>query len=128
MGRTLLFLLLLNLSGAFGQSPQPQTEEAERKRRAYLSLFSSNVALSYRKPPANAPTETPLPVPGPLPSSPDASQIAQTLHGLARLVANGTTGAGDLRAEQIVEKLLGIEHSVPPGLPGRTGRFRTSKT
>jgi len=72
-------------SGAGGtgeQRPEEDPIQAERKRRAYVSLFSSNVALSYRKPPANpptAPTETPLPVPGPLPSSPDAWQIAQLL-------------------------------------------------
>src|SRR6266851_5414202 len=56
--------------------------QAERKRRAYVSLFASNVALSYRKAPANAPaaaTETPLAAPAPLPSNPDTSQIAQLL-------------------------------------------------
>ena len=38
---------------------EPRQEQdpirAERKRRAYLSLFSSNVALSYRETPASAP-------------------------------------------------------------------------
>src|SRR5579864_6518202 len=72
-------------SGPDGTGEQRSHEDpiqAERKRRAYVSLFSSNVALSYRKPPTNAPaaaTETPLAVPAPLPSSPDASQIAQLL-------------------------------------------------
>lgn len=71
--------------GGGGGGEQRQEEDpiqAERKRRAYVSLFSSNVALSYRKPQANAPaaaTETPLAVPAPLPSSPDTSQIAQLL-------------------------------------------------
>jgi type IV secretion system protein VirB10 len=68
--------------GTGEQRSQEDPIQAERKRRAYVSLFSSNVALSYRKPPANAPagaTETPLAVPAPLPSSPDASQIAQLL-------------------------------------------------
>ena len=71
------------VGGTGEQRPEEDPIQAERKRRAYVSLFSSNVALSYRKPPANAPaaptTETPLPVPGPLPSSPDAWQIAQLL-------------------------------------------------
>src|SRR6266852_2936788 len=70
------------VGGTGEQRPEEDPIQAERKRRAYVSLFSSNVALSYRKPPTNAPamaTETPLPVPGPLPSSPDASQIAQLL-------------------------------------------------
>jgi type IV secretory pathway VirB10-like protein len=72
-------------SGAGGtgeQRPEEDPIQAERKRRAYVSLFSSNVALSYRKPPANAAaaaTETPVAVPAPLPSSPDTSQIAQLL-------------------------------------------------
>src|SRR5216684_457057 len=72
-------------SGADGTGEQRSQEDpiqAERKRRAYVSLFSSNVALSYRKPPANAPaaaTETTLAVPAPLPSNPDTSQIAQLL-------------------------------------------------
>src|SRR5258708_4922658 len=72
-------------SGADGTGEQRSQEDpiqAERKRRAYVSLFSSNVALSYRKPPGSAPaaaTETPLAVPAPLPSNPDTSQIAQLL-------------------------------------------------
>jgi len=58
---------------------------AERKRRAYVSLFASNVALTYRKPPANGPvpaTETPVAVPTPLPSGPDTSQMAQLLRDM----------------------------------------------
>ena len=53
---------------------------AERKRRAYVSLFSSNVALSYRKTPANstAPvTEPPIAAPAPPPSAIDTLQILQ---------------------------------------------------
>jgi len=68
--------------GTGEQRSQEDPIQAERKRRAYVSLFSSNVALSYRKPPANAPaaaTETTLAVPAPLPSNPDTSQIAQLL-------------------------------------------------
>src|SRR6266851_9159692 len=43
--------------GAGGPGEQRSEEDpiqVERKRRAYVSLFSSNVALSYRKPPATA--------------------------------------------------------------------------
>ena len=40
--------------GSSEQRPEEDPIQAERKRRAYVSLFSSNVALSYRKPPANA--------------------------------------------------------------------------
>ena len=69
-------------NGTGEQRPEEDPIQTERKRRAYVSLFSSNVALSYRKPPANAPaaaTETPLAVPASLPSSPDTSQTAQLL-------------------------------------------------
>ena len=47
-----------------------------------MSLFASNVALTYRKSPASAPTpesETATGAPNPLPSGPDAPQIAQLL-------------------------------------------------
>jgi type IV secretory pathway VirB10-like protein len=65
-------------------SGEQHTEEdpiqAERKRRAYLSLFSSNVALTYRKPPATNPvpaTESPITAPTPPPSLPDSLQVPQ---------------------------------------------------
>src|SRR5258708_2090980 len=64
------------------QRPEEDPIQAERKRRAYVSLFASNVALTYRKTPANPPsptTETPLAVPAPAPPGPDTSQIAQML-------------------------------------------------
>jgi type IV secretion system protein TrbI len=54
----------------------------ERKRRAYTSLFSSNVALSYRKTPfapQSPATEFPLATPGALPLPPDAAAVAQLL-------------------------------------------------
>jgi type IV secretion system protein VirB10 len=72
-------------AGAGEQRPEEDPIRAERKRRAYVSLFSSNVALSYRKAPANAPapaTETPLAAPAPPPSGPDTSQIAQLLRDM----------------------------------------------
>lgn len=71
--------------GAIGsgeQRPEEDPIQAERKRRAYVSLFASNVALSYRKTPANptAPaTETPIAAPAPAPSVPDPLQIPQLL-------------------------------------------------
>ena len=69
-------------AGATQQHPEEDPIQAERKRRAYISLFSSNVALSYRKTPANPPppvTEEPLAVAATPPSGPDNSQIAQLL-------------------------------------------------
>ena len=56
--------------------------EAERKRRAYVSLFASNVALSYRKATTNPPTAENESTPAPqslAPAGPDLSQVAQLL-------------------------------------------------
>jgi type IV secretory pathway VirB10-like protein len=72
-------------SGAAGNASAGSPEDvirAERKKREYLSLFSSNVALSYRKPPANAAPigVDPYYVPqNPPPSAPDPAQIAELL-------------------------------------------------
>jgi type IV secretion system protein TrbI len=52
--------------------------EAERKKRAYLSLFASNVALTYRKATAGAPPPDAAPPAAPVPASgPNPAQIAQ---------------------------------------------------
>jgi type IV secretory pathway VirB10-like protein len=67
-------------AGAGDQRPEEDPIQAERKRRAYVSLFASNVALSYRKTPGNSsgpPTEAPLAAPTPVPAGPDPAQIAQ---------------------------------------------------
>ncbi len=66
--------------GSGERRPEEDPIQAERKRRAYVSLFSSNVALSYRKTPANstAPvTEPPIAAPAPPPSGLDALQLPQ---------------------------------------------------
>jgi type IV secretory pathway VirB10-like protein len=63
-------------AGTGEQRPAEDPIQAERKRRAYVSLFRSNVALSYRKTPTTAPgpiTETPPVVP--LPPGPDTSEL-----------------------------------------------------
>jgi type IV secretion system protein TrbI len=75
--------------------PPPETPtdpiQDERKKRAYLSLFSSNVALSYRKEPAqpeSAPSAT-EPIPGPFglqglpaPATDFNQQLSQILQGI----------------------------------------------
>jgi type IV secretion system protein TrbI len=58
-------------SGTGGQRPAEDPIEAERKRRAYVSLFSSNVALSYRKTPASPAGEGNPFVSAPAPPRPD---------------------------------------------------------
>ncbi len=72
-------------SGAAGNGSADRPEDvirAERKKREYLSLFSSNVALSYRKPPAGVTALAAEPnsaLPNFVPSEPDATQIAKLL-------------------------------------------------
>jgi type IV secretory pathway VirB10-like protein len=73
---------------ASGNPPDQRAEDpiqAERKRRAYVSLFASNVALTYRKTPPAPPT---APAPEPevdpaarslVPVGPDSPQVAQLL-------------------------------------------------
>jgi type IV secretory pathway VirB10-like protein len=73
---------------ASGNAPDQRTEdpiEAERKRRAYVSLFASNVALTYRKTPSTPPTaptpqsETAPSTPSLVPVGPDSPQVTQLL-------------------------------------------------
>lgn len=78
-------------SSTSGNQPPERAEDAiqsERKKRQYLSLFASNVALSYRKSPAAAqpamqadPGSNPT-MGNPLPGGPDAAQLAQLLRGM----------------------------------------------
>lgn len=71
-------------AGLSGQAPGERAEdplETERKKRSYLSLFASNVALSYRKnttPPTPASTSANLEpgIPGSL-SGPEAALLSQ---------------------------------------------------
>ncbi len=72
----------LSPMGPGEQRPEEDPIQAERKRKAYVSLFASNVALSYRKLPAGAPVsppETPVAISTPSLSEPDSSQMAQLL-------------------------------------------------
>jgi type IV secretion system protein TrbI len=71
--------------GASGNPPEQRAEDpiqAERKRRAYVSLFASNVALTYREAPPAAPAaepETAPAAPSLVPVGPDSPQVAQLL-------------------------------------------------
>lgn len=77
-------------SSASGNQPPERAEDAiqsERKKREYLSLFASNVALSYRKsmgtptPTVTEPSSNPTVANSP-PEGPDAAQLAQLLKEL----------------------------------------------
>ncbi|MGH9865249.1 MAG: TrbI/VirB10 family protein [Candidatus Acidiferrales bacterium] len=71
------------VSGSAPEPAPPDPVQEEKKRRAYVSLFSSNVALSYRKElaqperntaPAHAPNELTIPN-----QQPDMNALAQLL-------------------------------------------------
>ena len=95
-----------------GNQPPERTEDAiqaEQKRREYLSLFASNVALSYRKSPAPAQSATEV-EPGsnqatesPLPEGPAATQLAQLLketQPLASLPMAGPHAVSSISAQE----------------------------
>jgi hypothetical protein len=97
---------------ASGNAPEQRTEDpiqAERKRRAYVALFASNLALSYRKAPpaAPAPDSGLAPAaPSLVPVGPDATQVTQLLKEMQpNLVSQGTsTPARNDSAESIHDR------------------------
>ena len=74
---------------ATDQKPEDPVQ-AERKRRAYMSLFSSNVALTYRKTPPSAPT----PEPESAPPTASLVPVGPESPDVARLVKEMQQGAG----------------------------------
>jgi type IV secretion system protein VirB10 len=87
--------------------PPPDTPtdpiQDERKKRAYLSLFSSNVALSYRKEPAQPE------------SAPSAAQSTTNSFGLQGLPAPGADFNQQL--SQILQGLPAAMQPTPPAPP-----------
>jgi type IV secretory pathway VirB10-like protein len=72
--------------GPPGNPPAETPEDAikaERRKREYLSLFASNIALSYRKLPANTANSSPSgdghDTPAQSPQGPEAAELAQLL-------------------------------------------------
>ncbi len=114
-------------SSTSGNQPSERTEDAiqsEQKRRRYLSLFASNVALSYRKSPAAAQPATEA-EPGsnhttdtPRPKGPDAAQLAQLLKETQPLASLPTT------APQAVSSISAPAQNVSP----KTGSDRKEET
>jgi type IV secretory pathway VirB10-like protein len=93
--------------------------EAERKKRAYLALFASNVALTYRKAPTGAalsetaPASSAVTVPGP-----DPAQIAQ----LWKEMQAGSTAAAVPTRNDSAETPRGKEESKnPAAVPAAAG-------
>jgi type IV secretory pathway VirB10-like protein len=71
-----------NVSGNPSEQRPEDPIQAERRRRAYVSLFSSNVALTYRKAPPAAPVPESEVTPAAqnlVPVGPDSPQVAQLL-------------------------------------------------
>ena len=84
-----------NVSGASTDQRSQDSIETEQKTRAYVSLFASNVALSYRTPPAGASVignPSPLPSPAPTSQGPDLPQIAQLLKDMQPNLNSAATG------------------------------------
>jgi len=73
-------------ASSVGNTPEAHGEDPireERKKREYLSLFASNVALSYRKNPESARTaEATPPSQALVAASPDPAQLAELLRPL----------------------------------------------
>ena len=84
---------------ASGNPPEQRAEDplqAERKRRAYVSLFASNVALTYRKAPPARPAaepETAPATPSLVPVGPDSPQVAQLLKQMQPNPVSSAPGA-----------------------------------
>jgi type IV secretion system protein TrbI len=100
--------------------------EAERKKRAYLSLFASNVALTYRKASASAafpevaPPAAAVPAPGP-----DPAQIAQ----LWKEMQPGSAPAAAPAHNDSAETPRGKEESKnPAAVPAASAAAAAGKT
>jgi type IV secretion system protein VirB10 len=113
-----------NASGTPGSTEDPI--QTERKRRQYVSLFSSNIALSYRK---NAPgTQSPLSEPSsqnpnagpssPPSTGPDLTQLAQVAQILKDAQPNAATQVPMIAQPNSMPSAQTGSLSVPTGPAG----------
>ena len=100
--------------------------EAERKKRAYLSLFASNLALTYRKvPPGTAVTEAAPPASAVPAAGPDPTQIAQ----LWKEMQPGTASTAAPAHNDSAETPRGKEESKnPAAVPAASAAAAVGKT
>jgi type IV secretory pathway VirB10-like protein len=115
-------------AGTGEHRPEEDPIQAERKRRAYVSLFASNVALTYRKTPANpqvTANEPPAAVPATLSSGPDTSQIAQLLREMQP--ASGSAGPARNDSAQTSEDRK-EEAKNPAAVPAASADAAAGKT
>src|ERR1700723_1974867 len=93
---------------ATGEEPHEDPIQAERKRRAYVSLFASNVALTYRKTPASAPALEPEAAQAPAASESDqTAKVLKEMQGKADSLAPSAPSpspAGNDSAEKTSER------------------------
>jgi type IV secretory pathway VirB10-like protein len=122
----------LPTSGSAG-NPAPQRAEdsirEERKKRDYLSLFASNVALTYRKPPQTTQSHDgePISLALPLATDPSAAQLAELLKPLqpqGAVPAPSAVAAKDSAAESDRKE----DPKSPAAAPARTPAAATGKT
>lgn len=103
--------------------------QAERKKRAYLSLFASNVALSYRKIPERAQThETELSLPAPVVPEPTAQLAALVAPQTPQLQAAVSASSPITRKDSAAETERKEEPNNPAAAPGGAPVAATGKT
>ena len=116
-------------SNATGNSTSGSTQDpiqTERKRRQYVSLFSSNIALSYRKGersansvPSDPPPQNQEASPSPPPSSgPDLAQLAQVAQILKDAQSNATVQAPATAQPSSTPSAQSGSSSIPTGPAG----------
>ena len=108
-------------NSANGPAPE-RTEDsiqAERKKRAYLSLFASNVALTYRKAPENSALKETNAAPVQEVSDANAAQLAALSKPLVPpvLPVASAAPAKDSAAEGERKEVTRIPVAGPPGAP-----------
>jgi type IV secretion system protein TrbI len=112
-------------SSTAGGVPQQHAEDSireERKKRDYLSLFASNIALSFRKNPESAHAPEP---PSPVPASPEALQLAELLRPLHPPLVQPSAPAPK---ESAVESGRKEEHQNPVAPPASAPAAAAGKT
>jgi type IV secretory pathway VirB10-like protein len=122
-----------------GSPPPDDPTQAERKKRAYLSLFSSNVALSYRKDlpqPELVPTNNPFGLPSQpaqqptfdqqlsqilqaLPPTPQPPPLTPPVPGSARQTGTTTTEEAEKKTSESSSKQTSPNPSALNGAEGK---------
>jgi len=117
-------------SGANGNPAAERAEDSireEQKKRGYLSLFASNVALSYRKPPETAPSRDREPASPPA-ADPAVRQLAELLKPLpiegpvpsASRTAPGKDSAGEKGRKEDPQSPAAAPDRAPGAATGKT--------